>query len=172
MPISKNQKVELLKRIPLFAACSKAELIEVALIADEREAHAGDKLTEEGQPGREFFVLVGGAAIVQRRGRKLAELGPGDWFGEIAILTFKPRTATVTATSPVHLLVIQGPFVSRTRRDDAPDRGEGAENGGPAPRARHDLSSTSFRQSRAAYCPVCESTRRQRTTPKVRPGHP
>ena len=107
MPISKNQKVELLKRIPLFAACTRAELIEVALIADEREAHAGDKLTGEGQPGREFFVLVGGAAIVQRRGRKLAELGPGDWFGEIAILTFKPRTATVTATSPVHLLVIR-----------------------------------------------------------------
>ena len=106
MPLSKNEKVELLKRAALFAECTKAELIEVALSADEREAPAGDSLTEEGQGGREFFVLVEGAVVVKRGGRKLADLGPGDWFGEIAILTYKPRTATVTAISPVRLLVI------------------------------------------------------------------
>jgi CRP/FNR family transcriptional regulator, cyclic AMP receptor protein len=86
--------------------CTKAELIEVAISADEREAPEGDRLTEEGRRGREFFVLVEGAVVVNRGGTKLADLGPGDWFGEIAILTYKPRTATVTATSPVHLLVI------------------------------------------------------------------
>jgi CRP/FNR family cyclic AMP-dependent transcriptional regulator len=106
VPLSKNQKVEVLKRIPLFAECTKAELIEVALNADEREAAEGDRLTEEGRRGREFFILVEGAVVVRRGGRKLAELGPGDWFGEIAILTYRPRTATVTATSPVRLLVI------------------------------------------------------------------
>ena len=106
MPLSKNEKVELLKCTALFAECTKAELIEVALSADEREAPAGDSLMEEGQGGREFFVLVEGAVVVKRRGRKLADLGPGDWFGEIAILTYKPRTATVTAISPVRLLVI------------------------------------------------------------------
>jgi CRP-like cAMP-binding protein len=106
MPLRKNEKVELLKRIPLFAGCTKAELNEVAISADEREAPEADRLTEEGRRGREFYILVEGAVAVSRGGRKLADLGPGDWFGEIAILTYKPRTATVTATSPVRLLVI------------------------------------------------------------------
>jgi CRP-like cAMP-binding protein len=106
VPLSKNEKVKLLKRIPLFAECSKAELIEVAISADEREAPEGDKLTEEGRPGTEFFVLVEGAVAVRQAGRKLADLGPGDWFGEMAILRYKPRAATVTATSPVRILVI------------------------------------------------------------------
>jgi len=106
VPLSKNEKVELLKRTALFAECTKAELIEVALSADEREAAEGDRLTEEGRRGREFFVLVEGAVVVRRDGRRLADLGPGDWFGEIAILTYKPRTASVTAITPVRLLVI------------------------------------------------------------------
>jgi CRP/FNR family transcriptional regulator, cyclic AMP receptor protein len=106
VPLSKKEKVELLRRIPLFAECSKAELTEVAISADEREAAEGDRLTEEGQPGREFFILVEGAVSVSQGGKKLGDLGPGDWFGEMAILRFKPRTATVTATSPVRLLVI------------------------------------------------------------------
>jgi CRP-like cAMP-binding protein len=106
VPLSKNEKVELVRRIPLFAECTKAELIEVAISADEREAPAGKALAEEGGRGREFFILVEGTVVVSRGRRKLADLGPGDWFGEIAILTYKPRTATVTATSPVRLLVI------------------------------------------------------------------
>ena len=106
MPLGKNEKIELLRRIPLFAECTKAELIEVAISAEEREAATGQSLTEQGQRGREFFIVVEGAVSVRRNGRKLADLGPGDWFGEFAILTFKPRTATVTATSPVRLLVI------------------------------------------------------------------
>lgn len=106
MPLGKNEKIELLRRVPLFTRCTKAELVEVAISADEREAPEGESLTEEGRVGREFFVLVEGAVVVRRRGRKLADLGPGDWFGEIAILTYKPRTTTVTAVSPVRLLVI------------------------------------------------------------------
>ena len=106
MPLTKNEKIELLRRIPLFAECTKAELVEVAISADEREAASGQVLTEEGQRGREFFMLIAGAVAVTRSGRRLADLGPGDWFGEIAILTYKPRTATVTATSRVRLLVI------------------------------------------------------------------
>ena len=106
MPLTKNEKIELLKRIPLFAACTRAELIEVALSADEREARAGEVLTKQGERGREFFIVVEGAVAVSRSGRKVVDLGPGDWFGEIAILTYKPRTATVTAVSSVRLLVI------------------------------------------------------------------
>ena len=106
MPLSNKEKVELLRRIPLFAECSKAEITEVAISADEREAPEGDRLTEEGRPGREFFILVEGGVAVRRGGRKLGDLRPGDWFGEMAILRYKPRAATVTATSPVRVLVI------------------------------------------------------------------
>jgi voltage-gated potassium channel len=106
VPLSKNGKVELLRQTALFAECTKAELIEVAVSAEERAAPAGAVLAEEGRRGREFFLLVEGTVSVRRGRRKVAELGPGDWFGEIAILTYKPRTATVTATSPVRLLVL------------------------------------------------------------------
>jgi CRP/FNR family transcriptional regulator, cyclic AMP receptor protein len=106
VPLTRSAKVELVKRVPLFAQCTNAELNQVAIGADEREAVEGERLTVEGGRGREFFILVEGAVAVRRGGRKLADLGPGDWFGEIAILTYKPRTATVTATSPVRLLVI------------------------------------------------------------------
>ena len=63
-------------------------------------------MTREGRPGREFFVLVDGSALVTKKGKKVAELKGGDWFGEIALLTDTPRTATVTATSAVDVLVI------------------------------------------------------------------
>jgi CRP-like cAMP-binding protein len=106
VPLGKNEKVELIRRIPLFAECTRAELVEVAISADEREAAEGERLTQEGSRGREFFILVEGAVAVRRGGALLAELGPGDWFGEIAILTYKPRTATVTAMTPVRLLVV------------------------------------------------------------------
>jgi CRP/FNR family transcriptional regulator, cyclic AMP receptor protein len=104
--LGKNAKIELLKRVPLFAGCSKAELREVALSADEIDLRDGHVLTREGQPGREFFVLVEGTVTVTRNGQKLADMAFGDWFGEIAILTYTPRTATLTATSPVRVLVI------------------------------------------------------------------
>ncbi|HLG07497.1 MAG TPA: cyclic nucleotide-binding domain-containing protein [Gaiellaceae bacterium] len=106
MALGRNAKIELLKRAPLFAGCSKSELRELALTADEIDLRDGHVLTREGRPGREFFVLVNGTVRVTRKGRKISDLGPGDWFGEIALLTDAPRTATVTATSPVDVLVI------------------------------------------------------------------
>jgi CRP/FNR family cyclic AMP-dependent transcriptional regulator len=104
--LGKNAKIELLKKVPLFAGCSKAELREVAMTADEIDLREGYVLTREGRPGREFFVLVEGTVTVTKDGKKLADMGAGDWFGEIALLTYTPRTATVTATSPVRVLVI------------------------------------------------------------------
>ena len=106
MALGRNAKIELLKRVPLFAGCSKSELRELALTADEIDLRDGHVLTREGRPGREFFVLVNGTVRVTRKGRKISDLGPGDWFGEIALLTDAPRTATITATSPVDVLVI------------------------------------------------------------------
>jgi CRP-like cAMP-binding protein len=104
--LGRNAKIDLLKRVPLFAGCSRAELRELALVADELDLRDGRILVREGQPGREFFVLIDGTVRVSRKGRKLNDLGPGDWFGEIALLTNTPRTASVTATSPIRVLVV------------------------------------------------------------------
>ena len=106
MALRRDAKIELLKRTPLFAACSKAELRALASSADELDLREGTVVTREGRPGREFFVLVSGTARVTKDGKAIAELGAGDWFGEIALLTDTPRTATITATSPVDVLVI------------------------------------------------------------------
>jgi len=106
MPLRRNAKIELLKTVPLFAGCSKSELGQLAKTADEIDLRQGTVLTREGRPGREFFVLIDGTAEVTKKGKKIADLGPGDWLGEIALITDSPRTATVTATSPVDVLVI------------------------------------------------------------------
>lgn len=106
MALGKNAKVELLKRAPLFSDCSKSELAALATTADELDLREGAVLTREGSSGREFFVLIEGTVRVTRSGRKIAELGAGDWLGEIALLTSSPRTATATATTPVRILVV------------------------------------------------------------------
>jgi len=104
--LGRDAKVELFKSVPLFVGCSKAELRELARNADEVDLREGYVLVREGRPGREFFVLVDGRVQVTAKDRKLAELTGGDWFGEIALLTKVPRTATVTATSAVRALVL------------------------------------------------------------------
>ena len=106
MRLRKNAKIDLLKRVPLFAQCSKQELAAVASVADEIDLRQGKELTTQGRPGREFVVLVEGEAEVRKNGRKLRTLSDGDFFGEIALVTKRPRTATVVATTPVRVLVI------------------------------------------------------------------
>ena len=106
MRLGSNAKVDLLKQVPLFAGCSKKELEALAGIADEIDLRDGSVLTREGQPGREFFVLVEGTVDVSQGGEGIAKLEAGDWFGEIALLTKATRTATVTAASPVRVLVV------------------------------------------------------------------
>jgi CRP/FNR family transcriptional regulator, cyclic AMP receptor protein len=104
--LRKNAKVELIKRVPLFAECSRKDLNEIAGIADEIDLREGKELTKQGRPGREFFVLIEGKADVKKGSRRINTLEPGDFFGEIALVTRRPRTATVVATSPVRALVI------------------------------------------------------------------
>jgi CRP-like cAMP-binding protein len=104
--LRKDAKTELLRHAPLFANCSKKELAAIGGIADEIDLREGTELTRQGAPGREFFVIIDGTADVLKDGQKVNTLHAGDFFGEIALLHHSPRTATVTATSPVHALVI------------------------------------------------------------------
>ena len=106
MRLGSNSKVDLIKGVPLFAAASKQELAEIASIADEIDLPEGKVLIQEGDTGREFFVLIDGTAEVSRGGKKVATIGPGDFFGEIALISKTPRNATITTTSPVRALVI------------------------------------------------------------------
>jgi CRP-like cAMP-binding protein len=101
-----NAKTDLIKAVPLFEHCSKGDLAKIAKIADELDIRAGKVLITEGERGREFFVLVSGEVEVRRKGRKVATLGPGTFFGEMALLSKIPRTATVTALTPLDVLVI------------------------------------------------------------------
>jgi CRP/FNR family transcriptional regulator, cyclic AMP receptor protein len=101
-----DTKTELLKQVPLFAGFSRDELRAVAAVADELDVPAGRALTRQGEPGREFVVLVDGEATVEENGKAVATLGRGDFLGEIALLTRSPRTATVTTTAPSRLLVL------------------------------------------------------------------
>ena len=104
--LRKNAKIDLIAGVPLFSRCSKRELAEIASLADELALPAGRKLTTEGSSGQEFVVIAEGAAEVERGGRVLNRLGAGDFLGEIALVTGRPRTATVTTTAPSRLLVL------------------------------------------------------------------
>jgi CRP-like cAMP-binding protein len=117
--LGENKKMELIRKAPLFARCSRTEMKEIVKLADEIDLREGKEMTREGSPGREFFVLLEGTADVKKNSRKVNTLGPGDFFGEIALVSHAPRTATVTATSPVRALVITDRSFRRLL-DDSP----------------------------------------------------
>ena len=99
-------KVELLRKVPLFSELNKRDLGELSALVDEVEVPPGRVLCQQGRIGEEFFVIVDGAVRVERDGRELAVLGPGQFLGEISLIDEGPRTATATTTSDSRLLVI------------------------------------------------------------------
>jgi CRP/FNR family transcriptional regulator, cyclic AMP receptor protein len=103
---SRDAKLELLSGVPLFAACSKRDLQRVASLTDRIDVPEGKVLTRQGDPGRECFVIAEGSAKATMRGRAAVRLGPGSFFGEMALLDQGPRSATVTAETDMQLLVL------------------------------------------------------------------
>ena len=115
--LRKNLKIELLRRVPLFEHCSKRELSMIAGIADELRLGARSALAVEGAAGHEFIVVVEGLAEVRRGGRRVNTLGDGDFLGEIALVTGRRRTATVTTLEPTRLLVLNERDFKRLLRE-------------------------------------------------------
>jgi CRP-like cAMP-binding protein len=116
--LHKDKKVELIGSAPLFSGCSKKELRLIATLADEIDLRAGKELMRQGAPGREFFVLVEGTVDVVRDGKRITTLGPGDFFGELALVSDVPRTASVTAATPIRALVVSSRDFRRLLHDE------------------------------------------------------
>lgn len=94
----------LLRKVPIFANCSKREIAGLSRIVKRVRYPAGTAIAREGESGIGLHVIVEGHAKVQVRGRTRARVGPGDFFGEIALLDGGPRTAAVVAETPVETL--------------------------------------------------------------------
>ena len=95
-----------LKSIWLFSSCTGSELRKIRGSFDEVEVPAGKVLVEQGRIGMEFFLIVDGSAAVTRSGKKVATLGPGAHFGELALLDRRPRSASVTSETDMDVLVL------------------------------------------------------------------
>jgi CRP-like cAMP-binding protein len=99
--------MDLLRNVPLFRSLNQRQLNAVVKYTDAHRARQGVVLTRKGQHGLEAFVIVDGKARVEVGGKKIAELGPGDFIGELSLIDGKPRTATVVAQTPMTLMVVR-----------------------------------------------------------------
>jgi CRP/FNR family cyclic AMP-dependent transcriptional regulator len=117
--VARDEYLNHLKTVPLFARCDKAQLTEIAKVADELTVKAGTVLMREGEIGRELFLVVEGTADVARNSQVVATIGPSDFVGELAVLAHAPRNATVTARTDMDVLVMTSAALSQLL-DDIP----------------------------------------------------
>lgn len=103
---SMKEYLQHLREVPLFSGCTKKELEKIAKASDEITMTAGTLIIDQGQTGREAFVVIDGEVVVKRNNRKIAELGPGQVVGELSLLDHGPRTATAVCETDCTLLVI------------------------------------------------------------------
>ena len=103
---SQDTKVDALRRASLFEGLSRKQLVQLARMSEDVEVPPGKVLCKEGEVGREFFVIIDGEVEVTKNGKRLATRAGGEFFGEIALLEQTPRTATVTAKTPLRVFVL------------------------------------------------------------------
>lgn len=104
--MARDEKIDLLRTVPLFSGMRDRELERVAALADIVDLPPDRQIMKQGDRGAEMFVMVSGSARIERDGESLTECGVGDVLGEIALLDGGPRTATVTLAEPSRLLVL------------------------------------------------------------------
>ena len=104
--MASDRKLEHLANVRMFSSLNRKELSLVAKAADVVTVKSGSEVVKEGTPGHEFFLILDGEAVVKRGGRKIATLGPGSYFGELALLDRGPRSATIVAGSDLKLAVL------------------------------------------------------------------
>jgi CRP/FNR family cyclic AMP-dependent transcriptional regulator len=102
----RSEYLDHLARVPLFSACNKAELKNLAGRTTDIKVDAGQVIIREHQGAYDFFVVFEGQAEVTREGKPVAVIGPGDFFGELALLDRGLRDATVTALTPMEIIVL------------------------------------------------------------------
>ena len=102
----RDNHLDKLADVPLFSACSRKDLQKIAKASDEVDVKAGRVLVDQGKTGHEFFLILDGEATVRRNNRKIASLGAGDYFGELALLAREPRDASVSADTDMKLLIL------------------------------------------------------------------
>ena len=116
---SKRASLEHLRNVPLFSSCSTKDLEKIAKAGDEVSMPAGSLIVDQGQTGREAFIVLEGTVTVKRNGKKVATLGGGTVVGELSLLDHGPRTATVVCeTDCVLMLITQRHFLAVV--DDVP----------------------------------------------------
>ena len=108
MPLwrSRINKMTVLERLPLFAGLSGKELERIGRLVEEIEVPAGRRLASTGEAGRELFIIVDGRAVVTTARGRVIRLRPGDFLGEMSLIDGEPRSANVTAATPMRLLAI------------------------------------------------------------------
>ncbi len=105
--ISQDDRIDRLEEVNLLSGCSRRQLRAIARISEVIEVPAASVLARAGQPGDEFFLILDGSARVEVSARKRSRLEPGQYFGEMSLLDGGPRSASVTAETPLRLLVIK-----------------------------------------------------------------
>ena len=111
-------RTDLLRRMPVFAGYGERELASVDAVVNERYVAPGDDLTTEGDVAGEVFVIVSGVADVRRGGSVRARVGAGEVVGEMAVLESADRSATITALTPLHVLVLDSDRFDNLLRDE------------------------------------------------------